>query len=142
MAQKTEVRAGTTDTTFDVNGDGTIDRVDVQEFVTRPDILNTWIGDANLDGEFGRADLVEVLAAGTYEADLAATWSSGDFSTNGRFDSGDLVDALANGGYEQGPRAAVSVVPEPTSFTMLTMVLLPMGKLKWCRKPVGTVFEF
>ena len=64
------------------------------------------------------------------------------FSTNGRFDSGDLVDALANGGYEQGPRAAVSVVPEPTSFTMLTMVLLPMGKLKWCRKPVGTVFEF
>jgi hypothetical protein len=118
------VRAGTTDAAFDVNSDGNVDRNDVHEFVTRPDILNTWIGDANVDGTFSSADLVEVLAAGTYETDIDAEWFSGDFNTSGRFDSSDLVAALADGGYEQGPRAAANAVPEPASFVMLMVSLI------------------
>jgi hypothetical protein len=87
-------------------------------------LFNSWIGDANLDGQFNSADLVDVLAAGTYETDTVAVWSTGDFNGSGRFDSSDLVTALVDGGYEQGPRAAVRAVPEPSSFITLMMVLI------------------
>jgi hypothetical protein len=83
------------------------------------DVLRTWIGDANLDGEFNSGDLVNVLAAGTYETDTDASWVSGDFDGSNRFDSSDLIVAVADGGYEAGPRAAVSAVPEPASLVML-----------------------
>jgi hypothetical protein len=67
---------------------------------------------------------VEVLSAGTYEADVEAGWSAGDFDASGRFDSADLIAALADGGYEQGPRAAVSAVPEPASFVILVVGMI------------------
>jgi hypothetical protein len=68
-----------------------------------------------MDGQFNSSDLVSVLAAGVYEVNVDAVWSTGDFNGDGRFNSSDLVVALADGGYEQGPRAAVASVPEPTS---------------------------
>jgi hypothetical protein len=77
-------------------------------------ILNTYYGDANLDHEFASSDLVNVLASGSYEADVDAGWSTGDFNGDGRSASSDLVEALADGGYEAGPRVAVAIVPEPS----------------------------
>ena len=90
------------------------------------DLYNTWIGDANLDGEFNSGDLVAVLSSGTYEADVDAVWSSGDFDGSGRTDSGDLVAALADGGDEAGPRAAVNAVPEPRSRLLCVLGILPL----------------
>jgi hypothetical protein len=99
---------------FDLNDDAMVSQDDRDFWVH--DLANTWFGDANLDGEFNSGDLVEVLAAGTYEVDVDAGWASGDFDGSGRFDSSDLVVALAEGGYEQGPR--VVAVPEPSFFSM------------------------
>ncbi len=104
---------------YDLNGDSSVNQEDVKVWVK--DLFNSWIGDANLDHEFNSGDLVVVLSSGTYEADVDAVWSTGDFNGDGRTNSSDLVAALSDGGYELGPRAAVSAVPEPSSFVLLTL---------------------
>jgi hypothetical protein len=90
------------------------------------------MGDADLNGEFNSSDLVSVLASGTYEADVPATWSTGDFDGDGRANSGDLVAALADGGYEAGPRTAVAAVPEPTTLSL--MLLAGLSVVSLCRR--------
>ena len=104
---------------YDINLDALVDVGDVNVWVK--DLVTSWIGDANLDGEFNSGDLVTVLSAGTYEIDTDAVWSTGDFDGNGRADSGDLVAALSDGGYELGPRAAVASVPEPSSIVIILL---------------------
>jgi hypothetical protein len=115
---------------FDLNGDNLANELDIH--VWAKDLKQTWIGDADLSGEFNSSDLVATLAAGTYEVDVNAVWSTGDFNGDGRFNSSDLVAALADGGYEQGPRAAVSAVPEPSS-SMLS-ILAALAAVKWSRR--------
>jgi hypothetical protein len=105
---------------YDLNGDMAVNEADVTVWVK--ELFGTWIGDANLDKEFNTTDLVNVLATGTYEANVDAVWSSGDWNGSGRFDSADLVSALADGGYEAGvyvPPAAAAVVPEPSALVLL-----------------------
>jgi hypothetical protein len=117
-----QVAGGTNPPAYDLNGDTLVDESDIGVWVR--DLYNTWIGDANLDGEFNSGDLVGVLASGTYEADVDAVWSTGDFNGDRRTNSSDLVTALADGGYEQGPRAGVQAVPEPAG-----MLLMAVGAL-------------
>lgn len=126
----TEVSAGTHGSIFDLNSDQTVDVVDLNIWVR--ELQNTWVGDADLDGQFNSGDLVQVLASGTYEIDVDAVWSTGDFDGSGRADSSDLVAALADGGYEQGPHAATLSVPEPNSTALLllgTLVCLRRRRL-------------
>jgi hypothetical protein len=113
----TQSAGGTNPGAFDLNGDALVNQADVQVWVR--DLFNSWIGDANLDGQFTSSDLVSVLASGTYEANLPSVWTTGDFTGDGRTTSSDLVAALADGGYEMGPRAAVAAVPEPSAFGLL-----------------------
>jgi hypothetical protein len=112
---------GQNNVTYDLNNDALVNESDVAVWVM--DLKSTWIGDADLNGVFNSADLINVLAAGTYETDIPSVWSAGDFNGDGRTDSGDLIVALADGGYEQGPRAAANAVPEPQSFLVLMMGL-------------------
>ncbi len=121
-----QVAGGTNPSAYDLNSDSKVDVNDINVWVK--DLFNSWIGDANLDGEFGSSDLVEVLSTGTYEADVDAVWTSGDFDGSGRAGTSDLVVALADGGYESGPRAAVSAVPEPTSLVLLVLGVLPLWR--------------
>jgi hypothetical protein len=117
------IRDNSNDLQFDVTGDGSITAADHTSWVK--DLRRTWIGDANLDGEFNSTDLVDALAAGTYEVDVAAGWATGDFDASGRFDSSDLIEALADGGYEQGPLPpAAAAVPEPQACVLLTIGLI------------------
>ena len=121
---------GTNPAAYDLNADALVDAGDIT--VWAKDLFNSWIGDANLDGEFSSGDLVQVLAAGTYEAEVAAVWTSGDFNGDGRADSSDLVAALSDGGYEIGPRAATAaVVPEPASAWLACVGLAVIG---WRRR--------
>jgi hypothetical protein len=99
---------------YDLNSDSLVDAADIGVWVK--DHFGSWIGDANLDGQFNSSDLVSVLASGTYEADVDSVWSTGDFNGDGRTNSGDLVAALADGGYEAGAAAAMAAVPEPSGL--------------------------
>jgi hypothetical protein len=109
---------------YDLNADTFVNETDVNVWVK--DLFVSWIGDANLDKEFNSRDLVNVLASGTYEADVASVWSTGDFNGDGRTNSADLVSALADGGYEQGPPQALAAVPEPTGLLLAAMALLAL----------------
>lgn len=104
---------------YDLNADTLVDEQDAKVWIK--DLFGSWVGDADLDGQFDSGDLVVVLASGAYEADIDSVWTTGDFNGNGRTDSGDLVSALADGGYEAGPRAAVAAVPEPSGLALFTL---------------------
>ncbi|MCP4195470.1 MAG: PEP-CTERM sorting domain-containing protein [Planctomycetaceae bacterium] len=116
--------------TFDLNDDSRVDFEDLRLFVEGPTFLNSWIGDANLDGEFSSGDFVTVFVAGLYERGLPATWSQGDWNADGFFDSGDFVSAFVSGGYESGKRADALAVPEPSSVLLLAIGAL----LFWHRR--------
>ena len=113
---------------LDLNGDETVDVSDVNHWVT--ELKSTWIGDANLDGEFNSGDFVEVFGAGKYETGELALWSEGDWNGDERFDSGDFIAAFQDGGYEMGARAAVAAVPEPSSLLMLMFGMLGIGRIR------------
>ncbi len=127
-----KVLEGTNEAAYDLNGDGLVDQADRTVWVK--DLVVTWYGDANLDGEFNSGDLVAVLSSGTYEADVDSGWGTGDFNGDGRTNSSDLVTALADGGYEAGPRAAVASVPEPSSGLLLSLALGSLLALRRARR--------
>ena len=102
---------------FDENDDLAVDGADRVIWVKEH--AKTWVGDANLDGEFNSGDLVTVFAAGKYELDEMAGWEEGDWDGDMRFSSGDLVVAFADGGYEKGAQPEVRAVPEPSAIVML-----------------------
>ena len=89
------------------------------------DFKKTWVGDANLDGEFNSTDFVAVFSTGEYEDGEAMNsgWSDGDWNADKEFDTSDFVAAFTDGGYEKGPRG-VAQVPEPNTFVVVFVALL------------------
>ena len=89
-------------------------------------ILNTTLGDSNLDGMFDSSDMVTVFQAGQYEdvANGNSGWETGDWNGDLDFTSSDLVVAFRTGSYEAN-NADAQVVPEPSSsFFLLTSLVL------------------
>lgn len=110
-----KIRSGQFDSGFDLDENLIVDFDDARIWIH--DLKRTYIGDANLDGEFASSDLVNIFVAGEYEDDIAlnSTWATGDWNGDGDFTTSDLVLAFQDGGYEQGPRIAAAV-PEPIEF--------------------------
>ena len=100
------------------------------------DLKNTWIGDANLDGEFNSGDMVQVFVKGKYETGEDAGWEEGDWNGNLKFDSGDMVAAFVRGGYEKGLRTDAVAVPEPSGWWLIVMGLLPWLFGRRTRRPI------
>ena len=104
-----EIRRGSTSGLFDVNSDGTVNYDDILFVVY--DLMDTSIGDANLDGAFDSQDLIEIFQAGTFEDPLSEVvgWAQGDWNFDGRFTSSDLVVAFQSNDFKA---AAVHGVAE------------------------------
>ena len=66
-------------------------------------------GDANGDGIFDSADLVQILQRGKYLTGEPATFADGDWNGDGIFDQSDLVLALQEGNYKSGNAVAVDL---------------------------------
>lgn len=113
---------------FDVNESGAVDSDDLTFFIH--DVLGTWFGDSNLDGEFNSSDLINVFAAGKFENDQEALWSEGDWNGDGKFSTDDFIAAFSDGGYEMGVRATTAEVPEPSDLLMLTLGVLGMSRIR------------
>ncbi|MCA9169614.1 MAG: PEP-CTERM sorting domain-containing protein [Planctomycetales bacterium] len=121
----TVVKDGVAIKLYDLTGDLDVTGEDIAVWVH--DLANTYFGDANLDGEFNSADLVNVFTAGEYDDGVEgiSTWGTGDWNADGEFDSSDLVLAFQDGGYDAGPRPAV--VPEPSALGLLAAAGVGLG---------------
>lgn len=108
---------------FDVNADGFIDLQDHRFWVDS--LKRTFLGDANLDGEFNSSDLITVFQAAEYEDAIAANsgWSTGDWTGDLEFDSTDIIAAFQAGGYDTGPRTEAVAVPEPCLVPLLVLYM-------------------
>ena len=113
------IRSNSIDLDFDLNRSGVVDQDD-QLFLVR-ELLNTFIGDSNLDGEFNSADLVSLFQLGEYEDGIPmnSSWKEGDWNGDSEFDSSDLVFSFQTDGYEKGPRKIANAVPEPKDNLLL-----------------------
>ena len=117
---------------FDITGDGFVDSADRTRWVV--ELFATHFGDANLDGQFGTADLIVVFQAGQYEDHLKmnSTWSTGDWNGDAEFNSADLVLVFQNGAFEKGAAETPQAVAEPTGgVLMYAIVLLSIWRLPW-----------
>jgi hypothetical protein len=117
------IRANPNDGAADLNQDGVANQADVKFLVN--DILNTYFGDVDLDGEFNSSDLIAVFQLGQYEDDVAlnSSWIGGDWDGDQEFTTVDFVIAFQDGGFEQGPR--VLAVPEPHGLIAWFLVAMP-----------------
>ncbi|MCA9212136.1 MAG: lamin tail domain-containing protein, partial [Planctomycetales bacterium] len=109
------VRQASSDLTYDLNADGTVDMEDYSYLLS--DILYSMPGDANLDRLFDSSDLVLVFIAGQYNDDQVgnSTWASGDWNCDGEFNSGDIVAAFMTGAYR--PNRAIPNPQKPDVVT-------------------------
>lgn len=116
---------GTFDRQADFDRNGSVDSADLSYWIK--ELKQTFIGDANLDGQFNSSDLVAVFETGEYEDGVPAnsTWSTGDWNADGEFNTTDMVVAFTDGGYEQGPRGA-QAVPEPSSMLLILISFIGM----------------
>jgi hypothetical protein len=119
-----EIRAGGTNSRFDLNADSRIDTADRAAWVHN--LRKTYFGDSNLDGQFNSSDLITVFQAGQYEDVVVGNsgWATGDSDGDGDFTTSDMVAAFQDGGYEKGPRPGVAVVPEPVGIIPLLFGLM------------------
>ncbi|MCA9200758.1 MAG: hypothetical protein KDA87_24635, partial [Planctomycetales bacterium] len=121
--------AGSNDAAFDLTSDGLVNAEDRTVWISQ--LRNTYLGDANLDGEFNSSDFVAVFTDGKFETGQPATWGQGDWNGDGIFGTSDFVAAFSDGGFEIGPKGAVSAVPEPHGVMALPLaVLLAFGLLR------------
>jgi hypothetical protein len=104
-----EVRIGSNDLRFDLDGNGVVDQEDRRYWVEN--IAGTYFGDANLDGQFNSSDLVHVFQANDYEDNFAlnSSWDTGDFDGDREFSTSDLVLAFQRGRYEGQVRTRVQI---------------------------------
>ena len=98
---------------FDLNKDGAVNDGDRRFFVH--EVVETYFGDANLDGDFDTSDLVNVFQSNEYEDTIIgnSTWDTGDWNGDFEFTTADLVLALSDGGFNRNSGAIQ--VPEPRS---------------------------
>ncbi|MFC1759297.1 lamin tail domain-containing protein, partial [Planctomycetota bacterium] len=87
--------------TFDLNSDGEVNAADLSFLIET--VLESEIGDSNLDGSFNSGDFVTVFRAGEYEDAIARNsgWAEGDWNCDGDFTSSDLVTAFTAGTYSE-----------------------------------------
>ncbi len=112
---------------FDLNGDGAIDLDDVRLLIGHDTdgsgitggILDTYFGDANLDGA---ADLTDLTIIGI-NFNEAGGWADGDFNGDGWINLADLTLLGSNFNLGTGSLPAVAAgdvaVPEPGSAAMV-----------------------
>ena len=107
-------RFGNTDWFSDLDGSGVVDLADVQALVNT--VFLTQMGDADLDGMIGQADLDTVLLNWGRTDGL---WATGDYNGDRFVGQSDLDMVLLNWGGQDSPAVASRAIPEPGTSALL-----------------------
>lgn len=117
---------------FDLNFDEVVDELDLIELITG--VLNTAMGDVNLDQKVDLADLARLATNFGKESD--ALWLEGDINGDGMVDLADLAKIATNFGFgtEQqalggasAQRLLAIVIPEPASALLGAFGMIIIG---------------
>ena len=119
---------------FDLDGNGQFEAADRLYWIE--ELWGSFVGDANVDGEFNSSDMVAVFQLGEYEDQMPenSNWQSGDWDGDRDFSTSDMVLAFQRGGYEQGLRGALNGVPEPSSLALLLTAVFMLSAFRGTRK--------
>lgn len=117
------VALGSTDKRLDLNEDNVVDVNDLHFLAT--DLMDTAVGDANLDGEVNFTDFLTL----SDNFEQAGGWGQGDFNANERVDFGDFLLLSENFGTTSGQAAAASV-PEPKGGYLAAVAALGLLGLR------------
>ena len=126
------VRANTDVLYYDLDGDLSVDTGDVNFLVQN--VIGTFIGDAQLDGQVDAADLNQVGV--NWRRTNVAGWGQGDFTGDGRVDAADLnlialnwqngvpaAAAEAQDGNRRSPRAPLAGLAKVNSTSVTDAAL-------------------
>ena len=121
----TEIAMGGSQSSFDLNSDGVVDRGDLTDWRRNAATQNGLdepylLGDANLDGIVDAADLNRLAL--NWNQDVTG-WSAGDFTADGTIGPADLNVVGLNWQQSNLPPQP-SAVPEPRAKTLTLVVLL------------------
>lgn len=126
------------DLSRDINGDGTVDFSDVEQWLeTTGDFLvgRTFRpGDANLDGN---VDVRDFNIWNDHRASGTTSWCRGDFNADGTTDDGDFEIWRANR-FQPTP-AGADPVPEPQNGILAAVCLLTLLSRSRFLKPLSSV---
>lgn len=108
---------------WDLDGNGELNQDDRVEWITN--VMDTVIGDSNLDRRFSSEDLIIIFQNNEYEDGIPqnSTWESGDWNGDLEFDTNDLILAFSSSVYEQ-PVDAARAVPEPDGLFVFGVLLI------------------
>ena len=125
--------AGSDDSALDVNGDGSVDTGDLDEWRSVAATENGFAapylqGDSDLSGMVGAGDLNNLALSWTGAPN---TWSGGDFTADGVVNAADLNVLGLN--WQESIPAAAQAVPEPGSGMLLLMACAAMASVG-CRR--------
>jgi hypothetical protein len=128
-----EIAGGNMDPSLDMNEDGEVNLLDVDEWLSLAGNANLGegvsylAGDANLSGVVDAADLNQVGL--NWQTNVSA-WSAGDFNADGAVSAPDL-NVLGINWQQSALAASTAAVPEPNSCLLVIMsglVLLGYGR--------------
>jgi hypothetical protein len=123
-----EIGFNTTDTQFDLNGDGVVNLDDRVFWVE--DVFHTHLGDLNLDG---RVDDVDLNLMNNTLFNYGTEWTTGDFNGDGNTDVSDWNLWNDNRGL-----IGAAAVPEPACgvlLSVLAMAVIGRSRGRWQRCP-------
>ena len=110
------IQAGSTDLTFDMDGNGLIEQADFNLHVTT--LVDTLIGEGSgtMAGDFNLDGVIDLIDLGTVgeQYGMGTGWATGDADGNGLVDLIDLGSVGENYGF-----AATAPIPEPATMTLL-----------------------
>ena len=126
-----EVAAGSNSTDFDLNGDGSVDLDDLDQWLADAGAINLpsggayLPGDANLDGS---VDVSDFNIWNRHKFNDVSRWCSADFNADGFVDVGDFN--LWNANKFSSADSSVASVPEPELGMISLLVMLGMIMLR------------